>query len=245
MRLWRYREPLLLPLPLLPLLKRKKQKKKKKQSTSVEPQTPEAPVTPTRMTKLISPAAVTETPDESPSPRGSTRTPFRIKAMVLGSSIVRHVKGANLLRHSGARTKVCCFPGAGYEKLADHADVEMKYCTPSVAILHVGGNDLANKIKPAEIVENLAFLGCELLKRGAKKIAISGMTPRRNMKSDISQLNTELVTMCRTYGYDYIDNSNIWFRHHLAYDQVHLNYDGVEFLESNYIEYLRNIEVEE
>jgi len=193
------------------------------------------------------PPTTASTPSQRTPPQAahSTKKPFRTNAMILGSSIVRHVKGATIRKYSGQQTKVCCFPGAGYEKVADHAEVELKYCTPSVAILHVGGNDLANKIKPVEIAENLAYLGCELIKRGVKRIAVSGMTPRKNLKDAIAKLNRELISMCRTYDYDYIDNSNIWFRHHLANDQVHLNYDGVEILESNFIDYLSYVEVEE
>jgi len=164
--------------------------------------------------------------------------------MIIGSSIVKHVRGATIKTHTNQRTKVCCFPGAGYEKIADHAEVELKYCVPKVAILHAGGNDLANKISVDEIVENLAYLGCELLKRGVKTIAISGMTPRKGMKAEIARLNKELASMCRTYRYDYIDHSNIWFRHHLCWDNVHLNYDGVEIMECNFIDYLNNVEFE-
>lgn len=165
--------------------------------------------------------------------------------MILGSSIVRHVKGGTIRKYSGNQTKVCCFPGAGYEKLADHAEVELKYCMPTTAILHVGGNDLANKSDQQEVIENLEYLGCELKARGVKRIAISGLTPRKNLRKEILTLNRALATMCRNYGYDYIDNGNIWYRHHLAYDNIHLNYDGVEILESNYIEYLRNVGSEE
>ena len=179
------------------------------------------------------------------SPKRTSRKAFTTDAMIIGSSIVRHVKGGTVKNYTNQRTKVCCFPGAGYEKIADHAEVEVKYCVPKVAILHAGGNDLANKISGDEITENLAFLGCELLNRGVKRIAISGMTPRKGMKNEITDLNKQLVSMCRTYGYDYIDNSNIWFSRHLAWDNVHLNYDGVEILESNFIDYLNDVDLEE
>ena len=158
---------------------------------------------------------------------------------------MRQVKRGTIKKYSNQRTKVCCFPGAGYEKIADHAEVELKYCVPKVAILHAGGNDLANKISTSEITENLAYLGCELINRGVKRIAISGMTPRRGMKAEIASLNKELASMCRTYGYDFIDNSNIWYKYHISWDNVHLNYEGVEILESNYIHYLSNVEYEE
>ena len=182
----------------------------------------------------------------NPSPQSNrTRKPYKTDAMILGSSIVRHVKGGTIRKYAGKQTKVCCFPGAGYEKLADHAEVELKYCLPTTAILHVGGNDLANSAEQQEVIENLEYLGCELKARGVKRIAISGLTPRKNLRKEILTLNKALATMCSNYGYDFIDNSNIWYRYHLAYDNIHLNYEGVEILESNYIEYLRNVGREE
>jgi len=71
--------------------------------------------------------------------------------MVLDSSIVKHVGGRNIHEYSGYKTKVCCFPGAGNKKLADHTEVELNYAKPEVAILHVGGIDLANNIEIDEI----------------------------------------------------------------------------------------------
>ena len=121
---------------------------------------------------------------------------------------------------------------------------------PEVAILHVGGNDVANKIDVEQITENIAYLGLEVKQRGASKVAISGMTPRIGLRKEIPQLNTSLKTMCKTYGFDFIDNTNIKFKYmgwdgepksHLSGDQVHLNYSGVEILEGNYICYLRSL----
>ena len=129
----------------------------------------------------------------------------------------------------------------------------LKYTVPSVAILHAGGNDLANNINEEVIVENLAYLGCVFKSKGAKHIAISSMCPRINLKDEIPSLNRALSTMCKTYGYDFIDNSNIKYRYrandgyyksHLSYDRIHLNYDGVEILNSNFISYLKNLKVD-
>ena len=134
------------------------------------------------------------------------------------------------------------------EKVGDHAEVELKYMLPETAIIHAGGNDLANKIDIDEIADNAACIGLELKAKGIKNIAISGMTPRVNLKDEIPKLNCALVAMCQTYGFDYIDNSNIKysyrgfdgsFKYHICNDLIHLNHDGVEILQSNFIGYLR------
>ena len=130
--------------------------------------------------------------------------------------------------------------------------MELNYAKPQVAILHVGGNDLANKIETDEIAENIAYLGLQMKERGVKRIAISGMTPRKNLIKEIPQLNKALQSICKTYDFDFIDNSNIKFgfrgwdgqpKSHLSVDRIHLNYSGVELLEDNYIYYLKDLKV--
>ena len=130
--------------------------------------------------------------------------------------------------------------------------MELKYAKPEVAILHVGGNDLADHKEPGDIADNIAYLGLQMKDRGVKRIAISGMTPRKNLMKEIPLLNEALQSMCKTYGFDYINNSNIKFgyrgwdgqpKSHLSVDRIHLDYSGVELLEDNYIYYLRDLKI--
>ena len=74
-----------------------------------------------------------------------------------------------------------------------------------------------------------------------KRIAISSMIPRLDMKTEIPELNNELKTMCRNKGFDFISNGNIFYNWHLCKDKVHLNYDGVEVLERNFVRYLKSL----
>jgi hypothetical protein len=163
--------------------------------------------------------------------------------MILGSSIIKHMRGGNIKKLSGKYSKVCCYPGAGSEKVADHAEVELKYSLPGIAILHCGGNDIANGLEIDEVVENVAYLGRELKNRGVKKVAVSGMIPRINLKEEIPKLNNALKDMCQKEGMDYISNKNIYYRWHLSKDKVHLNFDGVEILERNFIHYLKGLKL--
>jgi len=178
----------------------------------------------------------------TPSPR--KQQPRKVDVMLIGDSIVKHVRGRSIKEQSGKYVKVCSFPGAGTEKVCDHTEVELKYGQPESVILHAGSNDLANKISVKEIAENLAYLGCELQDRGVKNIAISGMIPRWRMQTDIPSLNKELRKMCKAYRFDYNENNNIYYNEHIADDCVHLNYDGVDILGKNYARYLKGIRSE-
>lgn len=169
--------------------------------------------------------------------------PKKIQTMILGSSIIKHVRGGQIKRDSGNYTKICCYPGAGSEKVIDHTEVELKYALPEIAILHCGGNDIANKMEADEVIDNISYLGRELKHRGVKKVAISAMVPRIHLRREIPQLNSALKRMCQEEGYDFISNTNIYYNYHLSEDMVHLNYDGVKVLENNFSSYLRNTRV--
>ena len=136
--------------------------------------------------------------------------------MVLGSSIIKHVRGGRMRKICGKYSKICCYPGAGANKVIDHAEVELKYALPATAVIHCGGNDLANNISVNTTVDDIDYLGRELLNRGVKRVAISGMVPRIDLRQEIPELNKELKKMCQAKGYDYISNTNIYYNWHLS-----------------------------
>ena len=49
--------------------------------------------------------------------------------------------------------------------------------------------------------------------------------------------------MCKFHNFHFIDNSNIYFFDHVCEDGIHLNYDGVDMLSSNYSSYLKNVKL--
>ena len=185
-----------------------------------------------------------QTQQQQVPPNHQQNSPKQIQSMVLGSSIVKHVRGGVIKHQSGIWSKICCFPGAGAEKITDHAEVELKYSLPETAIIHCGGNDLANGLEVIEIIENIHYLGGELKEQGVKNIAISGMVPRIYMQKSIPKLNNALRALSSRQGYNYIDNSNISFWWHLSEDGIHLNPDGVKLLERNYANYLKKTKME-
>lgn len=184
----------------------------------------------------------------APRPAGESTCPppsnyNKVDCILLGDSIVKHIQGRQIKRRSGKYLKTCSFPGARTEKVADHADIELKYHQAKTAIIHAGCNDLFAKARADDIVDNIAYLGLELRDRGVKHVGISGLTPVDGMKWDILDFNHRLKCMCETYKFDYIDNTNIRLGSHVARDGTHLNFDGVDILTGNYASYLRNVEL--
>ena len=98
--------------------------------------------------------------------------------------------------------------------------------------------------QPTKLLQTSPSLVVNLKEWGVRKVAVAGMCERKNLKSEIPALNKKLQSMCQQFNFDYIDNSNIYYKHDLSYDKIHLNYQGVEILESNFIDYLSNVEFE-
>ena len=153
------------------------------------------------------------------------------------------MRGGTVKHRSGKYLTVACYPGADTEKVCDHAEVELKYVKPEIAIVHGGGNDLANGVSIGNTVDNLAYLGLELMDSGVKQIVISSMVARKDLKEEIPRLNKELKKMCKIYGYHFINNNNIIYKYHVSDDKIHLNYKGVSLLQSNYISFLKGTKV--
>ena len=61
--------------------------------------------------------------------------------------------------------------------------------------------------------------------------------PELNLK--IMDINEAFKKLCLQKGYDFIDNSNIGFRH-LAEDKLHIDKNGQRILTSNFLNHLKN-----
>ena len=169
------------------------------------------------------------------SPRKGSYT----QVMIFGSSIVRHIRGSNIWKNSHVAAKSNCYPGAGIAEIRDHIDVQLKYNQlPETVIIHGGGHDKADGMKVEDITAQMEELCKELKTKGIKNISVSGITPRYLLKTEVPKSNNALREMCKKNGFDYISNSFITYNYHLVWDKIHLNYDGVDQLESNFSKYL-------
>ena len=213
------------------------------------PKKPSPPPTPTKHRQ-----SPKENREKTPTSEkaNTAKPPKKLDCAIFGDSIIKHAKGGKIGRPLKKWVKVCSYPGAGSEKVADHAEVELKYLQPEAVIIHAGGNDVANDMDVSEVADNLAYLALELKDRGVKKIALSSQTQRVNCKDKITKLNKAISNVCRTYKLDLIDNSNIKYsfrgkngeeRSHLTdSDYIHLNFEGIKILENNFKKYLSGSE---
>ena len=168
-----------------------------------------------------------------------------IDALLVGTSIIKHVRGGTVKRKCGKRAKVCSFPGASSEKVRKQTEIELEYYNPKIAIIHSGGNDLAEQKMGDEIVKEISSLAQQMYDTGVQHIGVSAVTPRVGLAYEIQDLNFRLKNMCAIQGLNFIEHKNILFRNHVCHDGVHLNYEGVNFLTNNFSNYLRSVGLED
>ena len=103
-------------------------------------------------------------------------------------------------------------------------------------ILHVGVNNI-EKEEEDEILRKYEELGKSI----NCSLTISGILCRRAkpmLNKKIERLNGKLKNLCSKNGYDFIDNSNVVFRH-IGHDGLHISRDGERRLALNFINHLR------
>ena len=242
-------------VPVKPINRVNSKKQQPNQPQLNQPKTKQA------ITKVANAAAGATTTSKQPDPhlqsatdniRRKSETPVHKQnttntnsAMVFGSSIVRHVNGSAMWKKTQTSVKINCYPGAGIQEISEHAEIRLNHLKgkqPATAIIHGGGNDLANDISSDEIITDMKKLGEDLIQRGFTNIGFSSVTPRTGLKDEVPILNNLMKEMCRENDhFHYISNSYISYKYDLSKDKVHLNFDGVWRLEKNFSYFLQKV----
>ena len=122
------------------------------------------------------------------------------------------------------------------EYVTSHMDEEM----PDHVVIIGGGNDLSGKASISEIAANIIDAGITCRLKGASKVTISSILPRRDSHFQVRrhQLSVLLRDLCVVNNFEYIDNNNIVVKQHVSDDEVHLNYYGTKVLQDNLLDCL-------
>ena len=131
---------------------------------------------------------------------------------VFCDSIPKYVSAYHLSKETGTKASVKAFPGTNTRKLNLHMAIEIENNAPDIAIVHVGSNDLANRVPQKQILDNMKKIVQTLRDAGTNYIFISGLVGRKDFKREIYDLNSELKTYYKSDGLMFIDNiRNIFF----------------------------------
>ena len=109
-------------------------------------------------------------------------------------------------------------------------------------ILHVGSNDVKAK-SPQQILSNIDHVTKEIKEINPNaSITISPTFLRKDdttLNGKIVEYNSLLKKFCRSHGHDFLDHSNISFRH-LCNDGLHLNPAGIELFTRNILNHVQS-----
>ena len=159
--------------------------------------------------------------------------------VILGDSLLKDIEQHKIRKGLGNNDKVYVkqFSGANIEHMKSYV-IPSKSFDNDLVILHVGTNDLREKKTAKEIATNIIDLAIDM-KTDKNDIMVSGIILRKdeyNVKG--LEVNSCLVSLCSTYKFNFIDNSNISVNH-LNKSGLHLNYNGTYVLGGNLVDAIR------
>ena len=157
--------------------------------------------------------------------------------------MIKKVFGDKLSRQLNCKHHVVVrsFGGAKTQCMEDYIKPTVKL-SPKQTILHCGTNNLPSSEDPETIPKNVINLA-KKIKADTKKVAISGIMPRRdafNLKA--KQVNETLKKICEEEKIPFISHHGINTHYHLNSRGLHLNDKGAPRLAQNFKKFLSHIE---
>ena len=159
--------------------------------------------------------------------------------LVIGDS---HIKRLDNTKMPGV--KACGIGGLkSNEVMRRHANTLKDNLPKSKeVILHVGSNDVKAK-SPQQILSNIDHVTKEIKEINPNaSITISSTFLRKDdttLNCKIVESNSLLKKFCRSHGHNFLDHSNISFRH-LCNDGLHLNPAGIELFTRNILNHVQS-----
>ena len=161
------------------------------------------------------------------------------KIVILSASITRPI---NMIRfnnkiNNGYAVKRA-YGGATTTRLKHCARAAIEEDKPDTMILNAGTNNFSKTNQTAEEIVNDIFEIVDICRQGGvNQMYVSSITCRPQYQDKVDAVNDLLQAYGTHHNYDYIDNSEI-SEFHLKRDGVHLNPQGVNVLEDNFLYYL-------
>ena len=114
---------------------------------------------------------------------------------------------------------------------------------PDAVIIHVGTNDVLNKLNHEDITRNIISIALSCRKYGVNDFAISSVLIKkknRNLNVLVRRVNDLLYDLCAKSGFGFTSNEMIT-TDYLWKDGIHQLDLGTNILSSNFIEFVNKI----
>ncbi|XP_068757466.1 uncharacterized protein [Montipora capricornis] len=152
--------------------------------------------------------------------------------VIVGDSIIKNVQGIKLAKAVGHRVVVKPFPGATIRDMRSHVvpTIEKK---PDQICPHVGTNDLKSST-PNDVADAIIELAREVEVASESEIVLSELIARNDDYSDaVKAVNKRLKQLCKQNNWKLITSNG------LNKGGLHLNREGNELLQKNFVNFLR------
>ena len=161
------------------------------------------------------------------------------KSVIISDSIPKRMDMRRLNESiENGYAKKRAFPGATASEINFYVKAPLKECKPDIMIICAGTNNLTKKNQTVQdTAKEIVDIARTCQQEGVKKIFISSLVCRPDYQDKVDEINKLLKYHEKTYGYTFIENSNI-YESNLWKDRVHLNNDGIWKLANNYVVYL-------
>ena len=162
---------------------------------------------------------------------------------IVGDSMVKDVIGQRMsAKDPDHHFVVKSIAGANLEDMEDYIKPQVRRA-PAKLILHVGTNDV-KKLSPQAIANSTMNLVAQVRDNSPEtNVGISALLVRSDnssLASKIKQVNAILKEYCNLKKIPFLSNSNIK-NYHLNSRGLHLNKKGSLVLESNLVEFAKNL----
>ena len=159
----------------------------------------------------------------------------RGKTVIVGDSQLHHVDESRL---SGKSNKTLV-RSKGSLKIEEVSSVFRNILEEDAdkIVFHVGVNNV-EKESEDEVIRKYLGLSKTITSVTFPSVVKMADKPEPNIK--ILNISSKLKDVCMEDGYDFIDDTNIGFRH-LARDKLHINKEGQRILALNFLNHFRTL----
>ena len=157
------------------------------------------------------------------------------KVVIIGDSMLNNIKSRGLCKSK--KVDVLNFSGATSEDIFTKIDDVLDE-KPASLIVHVGTNDLTNKIN---LLSNAKKIVNKILKKSPNTVVtfsnIIVRKDKRNLEKARADTNSRLKNFCRQKNINLIPNDNIK-EEHLGVKKIHLNRKGNSIFAKNVLSFI-------
>ena len=131
------------------------------------------------------------------------------KILVVGDNHIKRIRRNDFNKElKNGKAFVRCFSGCTSKQLNNYIIPSLVDDKPAAVIIHVGTNEVLNKLNHEDIARNIISIALNCRKCGVNDIAISSVLIKKNpnLNALVRRVNDLLYDLCVKNGFGFISN---------------------------------------